>query len=482
MVNVEKAFTPVTSSVYVYYQRPGVGLYIPPYQRKYSWDDDNVEQLLDDISKGIESLIDDPEKEIRFLGTIIAVKLADEDTIFPIDRHGLPQSIENIIDGQQRLSTISLFSTVLYKHIVLQEKKLRAQTEEEAFLVKELKEACRSWKKKLVNVFSYNLERGTPFQKPKIIRGHDDQWVKNGLIETNYRSKVAEYLATFIEHIAGEEGTLNPDPTFPKFSSRTDIGKSNVGRNVSQIDKWIRESVIPAHENEEDDSFTSGWIIVEIAQKHIWQQKRTELLELLRKKETKEKRSIGYIAASLVQLFAVSHYLLDRCCFTVINPKNEDWAFDMFQSLNATGTPLTAIETFKPTVVNAVNKASSEVDEIYYKGSDAERSFKKIDELFHDVKAASKKTKITNDLLTSFALVTKKGKKLTSHFSSQRKWLDQTFNSFRDYDDKMAFVHFFGNYASFYKEVWIDYKGESGSLIRRIDKHPQAELACVLLL
>jgi len=37
-----------------------------------------------------------------------------------------------------------------------------------------------------------------------------------------------------------------------------------------------------------------------------------------------------------------------------IEPVSENWAFDMFQSLNATGTPLTALETFKPLVVSLV--------------------------------------------------------------------------------------------------------------------------------
>lgn len=478
MVNVEKAFTPVTSSVYVYYQRPGVGLYIPPYQREYSWGKDNIEQLLDDIAKGVESLIEEPEKEIRFLGTIIAVRLADEDTIFPIDRQGLPQSIENIIDGQQRLSTISLFSTMLFKQIVLQERKLKSSTEEEEFLVSELKEACLDWKDKLKDVFSFNLKRGTPKLKPKIIRGHDDQWTKDGNVEDNYRSTVANYLATFIEYAMKEDGV------FPTFDKKSKLGKSKVVKNVSQIESWLTKIVIPAHESMEDDDFTPGWEIVgNVDEKHIWQQDRPELIELLGQKEAKNRRSLGYVAASLVQLFSVAHYLLDRCCFTVINPKNENWAFDMFQSLNATGTPLTAIETFKPTVVNIVNKEASKEDSlINYKGSDAEKSFKKIDALFSDVKVASKKSKITNELLTSFALVTVKGKKLTSHFSSQRKWLDQTFNSFSSYEEKLDFVHFFGNYANFYKEIWLDYKGESNAPIRTIEKHSESQLASVLLI
>ena len=59
-----------------------------------------------------------------------------------------------------------------------------------------------------------------------------------------------------------------------------------------------------------------------------------------------------HLICSPLQLKALSDYLLHKCYFTVIYPVNERCALDLFQSLNATGTPLTAIETFKALVVN----------------------------------------------------------------------------------------------------------------------------------
>lgn len=75
MLDIDKAFNPETKSVHAHYQSSGVGFYIPLYQREYSWDSDNIEQLLDDVSRGVENLIGNPKDEIRFLGTIIAVKI-----------------------------------------------------------------------------------------------------------------------------------------------------------------------------------------------------------------------------------------------------------------------------------------------------------------------------------------------------------------------------------------------------------------------
>ena len=81
MINIDNAFNTENRSVFEYYQRPGGGFYIPLYQREYSWDSDNIEQLLEDISKGVENVIEDDdsdENEIRFLGTIITVTEADK--------------------------------------------------------------------------------------------------------------------------------------------------------------------------------------------------------------------------------------------------------------------------------------------------------------------------------------------------------------------------------------------------------------------
>jgi uncharacterized protein with ParB-like and HNH nuclease domain len=54
MINkIEQAFLTEGKNVYNFFQRPGIGYYIPLYQREYSWDKENIEQLLDDIGKRI---------------------------------------------------------------------------------------------------------------------------------------------------------------------------------------------------------------------------------------------------------------------------------------------------------------------------------------------------------------------------------------------------------------------------------------------
>src|SRR5690606_31203825 len=104
------------------------------------------------------------------------------------------------------------------------------------------------------------------------------------------------------------------------------------------------------------------------------------------------------VVSALAQLFAFAHYLTKRCCVTLIKPTNEDWAFDMFQSLNATGTPLTAVETFKPRVVQF------ESGEGGYKDSPSQEHFDHVDALMATTNKTTQKSRLTDRLLVSFAL------------------------------------------------------------------------------
>lgn len=69
---------------------------VPIYQRKYSWTDKEIEQLLEDI-------INREENDKYFLGTLTVDKKED--------------GSYEVIDGQQRLTTLCLIMIYLNKHI-----------------------------------------------------------------------------------------------------------------------------------------------------------------------------------------------------------------------------------------------------------------------------------------------------------------------------------------------------------------------------
>src|SRR3989304_6903439 len=106
-----KTIVKIFSDADSYYQ-------VPDYQRPYSWEDEQIEQLWDDLNSAIES-----GDESYFLGPMILIKTKD----------GF-----DVVDGQQRLTTLTILFCVirdLYKDEL--EKLDRA-------LIKKIKNAIKS--------------------------------------------------------------------------------------------------------------------------------------------------------------------------------------------------------------------------------------------------------------------------------------------------------------------------------------------------
>ena len=76
---------------------------IPEYQRPYAWTADQVDTLLDDLMEYTDSIEDpdNPDSEY-FLGSIVTYRNGKE---------------REVIDGQQRLTTLFLLLRALYKKL-----------------------------------------------------------------------------------------------------------------------------------------------------------------------------------------------------------------------------------------------------------------------------------------------------------------------------------------------------------------------------
>lgn len=464
-VDVENAFHTENCSVYQYMNQSGLGLYIPLYQREYSWDDDNINQLLEDVSKGITRIVEG-NNEIRFLGTIITVKESNKNNLHPVEVQSVPASVENIIDGQQRLSTIAIFACLLCKHLDNVLKKVKSTN----YIYGNVVDICDSWKSTLLDVISVEIkDRLNHIRQPKIIRGSIDFWTKTKPVEDAYRSPVARYLADSINAI------INPDTAIYPSADKS-IHGTQLAKTIRMMDKWLK-GISSAHVSGDDD-FPCAWDIVaklnsvDLVFYDRKAQNDFDIKEIINKRDFSSNKTDSYILCEIIQLAAVCHYLLDRCCFTLIQPSNEDWAFDMFQSLNATGTPLTAIETFKPLIVNDTNEHGG------YKDSENEKSMCKVDNLFSESSTAQQKSKLTNDFLTSF-YVAYNGSSLSSHFSHQRRALVESYEGRESQDRKMAFVKFFGQYADFYSNLWL--KKPYKDTIDTLKSCEDGELATLLI-
>lgn len=461
MENLEfdKLFEPSNKSVLDFYRVSGAGYYIPEYQRGYSWDKDNVNQLLADIAEGVERLIDgkSTDQEIHFLGTVITVV---DQSGKNKDPKGKPTRVDMIIDGQQRVITISIMASILVKKLI----DILSQIKSTSSIYNDVREVIDTWNKRLIEIISFDLLRGKPQLKPKVIRGGIDYWTAEDSIDDAYRSEFAHYEALFIN--AYIESNTNLNVKFPTFEANT-----NYSANSKRVERWLNSTVSNAHV-EDDDYPNAQNIINNISQDWLWEYERPSLKEMIDAEFSGNKTKETSLVCSLVQILAACYYLLQRCCFCVIKPENEDWAFDMFQSLNATGTPLTAFETFKPVVVNYFK-----TNKIEYKGSKSEMYFSGIENFLGAPNTAVQKTKRTNDFIVSF-FAAHNGEKVPTHFSGERRALVDSYNSL-DSTQKEPFIKKMGDYAKFY-ELWLDYNGEKTFKLN--DIHEELELASMLVL
>jgi hypothetical protein len=218
-----------------------------------------------------------------------------------------------------------------------------------------------------------------------------------------------------------------------------------VTTNIQHMNRRLKE--IETSYAQDNEAFPSAKrILAAMSQDDLWNYERPELVSLINSFAESMDTTQKHVC-SLVQLFAFCHYLLRGCCFTSIEPTMEDRAFDMFQSLNATGTPLTALETFKPLVVNTANTQDGG-----FKGSQLEKAFGYVDTLFGSVRSASDKSKLTNEYLTTFA-VAHKGEKLARQFSAQRRWLNREYNACSTRDQREEFVRRMSELAVYWTQV-----------------------------
>ena len=189
---------------------------------------------------------------------------------------------------------------------------------------------CNDTSDSLKSLYSFRLGRGSdPVDKPKIIRETDDQWQYMGNGQT-YNSPIAAFLHAYI--------ALN-DPYMALFVL-DDVHGDRVKRNCDSIDQWVRQ-IGQAHRPDSElyEHFPIGnSVATENIQRAILGFHDGDLEEMLKNTEADD-ASPENVAAAVYSILLLSHYLLNRCGINCLRPTYEDSGFDMFQSLNTTGTP-----------------------------------------------------------------------------------------------------------------------------------------------
>lgn len=197
------------ASLLDFFSQSGRGFYVPYYQRNYSWDEENATKLIEDIFSSIKRTLTKPENSI-FLGTVILHDEKNVQTGVHSDTPNLLTKVANVVDGQQRITSIAMLACVIAEQISQTVPNLKAMTGSAAefdALATELTDELPNIRK----FFSVEITKtgAQPALKPKIIRAGDvsanpvsDQWTLSGPIDNFYRSNTSSFLSKFIAGIS----------------------------------------------------------------------------------------------------------------------------------------------------------------------------------------------------------------------------------------------------------------------------------------
>lgn len=422
----EMLFPVNLSTVEGMFSHAGRGFYIPPYQRQYTWGNEEIDRLIEDLCIGLQSWLNDSDI-VTFLGNIILIKDELFDQVEPAIKEHLPAEVMIVIDGQQRLTTLSILGVLLHDEVVRCGNKLRKKEFPGDSWLKNRYEQTAF---QLRPLFELYVGFGECLYYPKIIRAYQDQWSRE-VSTSRYKSPIGQFLDLYVTASRGE---ATARPFKPELN---DAGGKIIEVVVRAFRKHLA-NIVDGKGPEDEPIFPSHQPFPRTTQKHVF---KDELPEELERFVTTD---AGGEACGLLHLVAFANYLLTRCSVTLTRPTEDRFAFELFERLNATGQQLTAYETFRPFVV----KAEGLTD---YRNSDAHGWIAEVDAFVPVDLPYDKRSRTTHDLLLPFAMA-QKGDRLAKRLGQQRNWMRKTFEGLPELAHKRRFVCELRNLVRFLDE------------------------------
>ncbi|MGF1688790.1 DUF262 domain-containing protein [Photobacterium japonica] len=379
-------------------ERKNTGFYMPAYQRPYSWEVSHIKDLFSDCENVFRNLLESPDA-IIFLGSILSVDDSAGLTIYPLVNKHKPTHIKLIIDGQQRLSTLMLMILCLNErlNVFLPSLKKAINTEQDSDVkdvLDELRQVVSQLEIDTANtVIETTADHAVYKYLPKIIRSQVDCWGRNEK-KAQYESPIAEILCAYQRHVVEqrEDSVFKPlDLTLMNASSKRVIN------NVKEIRKQL-DCVQKGFEFKLPDGGVEEKIHISDL---VGVDTLDTCLDFPIDEELQQASEKHPKVAEVIYLAAFAKFLLHRVCLTYVEVNNESYAFDMFEALNTTGEPLTALETFVPKVIEHIgNKRKDGVSE-----EELEASMDVLNSItarFEDIIESKEKNNKTKALILAF--------------------------------------------------------------------------------
>jgi len=379
---------------------------IPEYQRKYKWGEKDIKRFLESTLTGFHSCAQRGDASpYTFLGSITLERRTSPDLL-------------SVVDGQQRLITLALLCCALIEELNIHAQDVASlQTPIRNWITKELRHHSDNLFKCVIGT-EHELEGNIKYL-PRIIRDQD-KW--EGDPQEEYISDIGKFLFKFASHCRKQRQGINKEsdniPVYKEFNIEND--DTPVCKRYQYIKEKIQTLLYNGDETGENSDFN-----YQIVGKHFFKQAGLKKLfyNLNQKRSNQDLDTISKNENSegLIRLILFSAYLAKYVIFVQITTDNEDLAFDIYEALNTTGQPLTALETFKPQVVKFENKKDG------YAGSDSEDYFNRIETVLEEFEnQPDKGQRETKEILVTFALYLT-GETLSEDLKVQRNYLRNNF-------------------------------------------------------
>ena len=403
-----------------------LGFVIPEYQREYRWGKDEITRLHCDTLNGLYRLADTDKDSTdtsayTFLGTIILVKQHKEN----VEPHFHGKSLE-VIDGQQRLTTLTLMACAISE--VLRRKYSKVKRGED------LRQDVQEWIDQEVRYWieaMYSCSTGVQKIKhnryhwfPRVCRSGQDHRGKSSH-QFEYRSPIGKLLEAF-ENYSSEDGTSDLDLSaldeFPVSASQT-----SPYTDLKNRYKEVQDLVAKISDRNWYRKFDTEMFEVSC----VHRKQCTSLLKNLPTEDKSKQRILSYVVNQedtnlhdLIRTMIYASYFYSNITLTQVVAGDEYLAFEIFDALNTTGQPLTALETLKPEVKKYErNKAA---------GTEASQLFEACEKHLDAVIGTRKQRRQleTKELIITFALYWS-GKKISKDLAQQRLHLRKEFRAAR---------------------------------------------------
>ena len=419
-----------------------LGFVIPEYQREYRWGKEEITRLHCDILNGLYRLTDANKDSTdtsayTFLGTIILVNQHHEN----VELHFDGTSLE-VIDGQQRLTTLTLVACALCE--VLRRKYDEVKLESISKNILEwLELEVKYW---LDSMYSCSIgvqkvEHNEYHWFPRVSRSVQDHRGKNPS-QSEYRSPIGRLLEAF-EVYTSKYGTRALD-----LSSLDNVPASTVRtspfQDLKNHFKEVQELVSTISDHSWYTKFDADMFEISCVRK----KQCISLFEKLPSDDKSKLRLLNSVVShdgatgsqyesslhGLIRTMTYASYFYSYIALTQVVAGDEYLAFEIFDALNTTGQPLTALETLKPEVKKYERKKAT--------GSEASELFEKCEEHLDAVIGNRKQRRQleTKELIITFALYWS-GMKISKDLAQQRLHLRTEFRNAR------AKQHSKGDYA-----------------------------------